>query len=497
MIEEIRAVMVFEYRRYMRARVFWLLLLGSTAIGLIGALAFYVGNEYVSDALTMSLLLLATLVGLGALILIQVLSLGDALFDDAVDGRALPDLWLTGMSPLSLILGRWLFAGFYTLLTLVAVAPALWLGARAGGVSLMMLMGTLLLFWLSVMRLLPEMFLVKIRGRRAQLLGWTDSEVVGEGAAGFLLALSLAVFYFWQAVLGGISLPPAMPVLLFSPPLVMLEAHRAVSLGGLTLPMSWLGSVFLLGFALLGLLAALRAADARLLWARFWQPLLGSVLLLTLWGISLYAYAAERVHAPLQAQATALSSLWLGWTLYAFFQNELAFFALWRGEPVQSAAHPTGRGALWLTTLWMSMGVSAPLIIAAASGVQLEPTRWGMILLVLACWCAFASSLVFSRDPLQNDALNRNTLPALRHAAIGTVLLGGLVWGVLAARWIVGIIPFPWLANVAHTLLYLAPSYWVFLPDAPLWVYGVYALYNAALALVMLYRRVMLGISIR
>lgn len=496
MMEEIRAVMVFEYRRYMRARVFWSRLLANTAIGSIGALAFYVGNEYLPDALMMSLLLLAMLGLLGMLILFQVMSLGDALFDDAVEGRALPDLWLTGMSPLSLILGRWLFAGFYALFSLVAFAPALWLGARAGGVSLVMLMGTLLIVWLSVVRLLPELFLVKIQARRAQLQGWTDSAVVGEGTAGPSLAFMLAVFYFWL-VFGGMDVPPAMPVFLLSPPLAMFEAHRAVSLGGLILPVSWLGSAFLLGFALLGLMAVLQAMDVRLVWARFWQPLLGSVLLLTLWGISLYAYAAERVQTPLQAQATALGSLWLGWTLYAFFQNELAFFALWRGEPVQSAARPTGRGALWLTTLWMSMGVLAPMIVFAASGVQLEPARWGMILLALAGWCAFASSLVFSRHPLQNDAFHRYAIPVMRHTAIATDLLGGLVWGVLAAQWVVAIIPFPWLASVAHTLLYLAPSYWVFLPDAPLWVYGVYALYNAALALVMFYRRVMLGISIR
>ncbi|MFN7017178.1 MAG: hypothetical protein ACK4P5_08460, partial [Fimbriimonadales bacterium] len=60
-MEEIRAVMVFEYRRYMRARVFWSRLLANTAIGSIGALAFYVGNEYLPDALMMSLLLLAML----------------------------------------------------------------------------------------------------------------------------------------------------------------------------------------------------------------------------------------------------------------------------------------------------------------------------------------------------------------------------------------------------------------------------------------------------
>ncbi|MFN3690223.1 MAG: hypothetical protein ACK4UU_04775, partial [Fimbriimonadales bacterium] len=226
MIEEIRAVMVFEYRRYMRARVFWSSLLGSTAISLFGALAFYVGYEYLPDALMMSLLLLATLGGVGTLILFQAMSLGEALFDDAVDGRALPDLWLTGMAPLSIVLGRWLFAGFSTLLTLVAVAPALWLGARAGNLNLMTLTGTLLIFWLSVMRLLPEQFLVKIQGHRAQLLGWTQSESAGFGGAGILLAFSLAAFYFWQGVAGGIGALPPMPVFLFSPPLVMFEAHR-------------------------------------------------------------------------------------------------------------------------------------------------------------------------------------------------------------------------------------------------------------------------------
>ncbi|MFN3690981.1 MAG: hypothetical protein ACK4UU_08675, partial [Fimbriimonadales bacterium] len=238
------------------------------------------------------------------------------------------------------------------------------------------------------------------------------------------------------------------------------------------------------------------AMDVRLLWARFWQPLLGSVLLLALWGISLYAYAAERVQTPLQAQATVLGSLWMGWTLYAFLQSELAFFALRRGESVQSAAHPTARGALWLTALWISMGLLAPTIVVAASGVPMEPTRWGMMLLALAGWCAWISSLLYSVQPLQNDALSRYALPALRYAVVGWAPVGGLVFGVLALQWGVDLIPLPWLVSAIRTLLYLAPSYWVFLPDAPPWVYGVYALYNAALALITMYRRVVIGTAI-
>lgn len=196
----------------------------------------------------------------------------------------------------------------------------------------------------------------------------------------------------------------------------------------------------------------------------------------------MYVYAAERVQTPLQAQAVALNSLWLGWTLYAFFLHELAFFALRRGESVQSAAQPTQRGALWLAALWLSMGALAPLIVRSASGTSIEPARWGMVLLALGGWCAWAGSLCYSAMPLQNDALNRYILPAMRHVTIGTALVGGLVWGVLAAQWLSGVIPIPWLSPAVHGLLHLAPTYWVFLPDAPLWVYGVYALYNSMLA---------------
>lgn len=489
MIEEIRAVLLFEYRRYMRARAFWSRLLWTVGISMAAALAFYVGGVYLPDALVVNILLIGVLVGLSALILFQVTPLGDALFDDAADGRALPDLWLTGMSPLSLVLGRWLFAGFYALFTLVAVAPAIWLGARAGGLNLTLLAGALLLFWLSVMRMLPELFLVKILRRRAQLQGWTPSDASGEGAAGISLTLLIVAFYFWQTIAGAGSAPPPMPVFLFSPPLTLFEAHRTVSLGGLTLPVSVLGGAFLSSFALLGLLATLQATDARLLWARFWQPLLGSVLLLLLWGVSLYVYAAERVQLPLQAQAVALNSLWLGWILHSFFLHELAFFALRRGESVQSAAQPTRRGAFWLATLWLSMGVLAPWIVGAASGVLIEPARWGMVLLALGGWCAWVGSLCYSASPLRNDAFSRYALPTMRHATIGT-LLAGLVWSVLAARWISIAIPVPWLTNAVHALLHLAPSYWVFLPDAPMWVYGIYAIYNSVLAVLTVRIRV-------
>lgn len=481
MIEEIRAILLFEYRRYMRARVFWKGLLRKTAFSLVVALAFYVGYAYERDAVLTTLLPWIALVGLGAVILSQMLSLGEALFDDTVEGRALPDLWLTGMAPLSLVLGRWLFAGFYALLTLVALAPALWLGALACGLSITTIASALLMLWLSVMRLLPELFLAHIRRRRAQLLGWIGRDTGNETGAGFSLTLLLTMFYFLLMGFGAFDAPPAMPVFLFAPPLALLETHRVVPLGGLIVPMSVLGSAFLLGFALLGLLAILQAMDVRLLWARFWQPLLGSALLLALWGVSLYAYAAERVQTPLQAQTVALNSLWLGWTLYAFFQHELAFFALRRGESVHNEAHITRRGLFWLVALWMGMGMLAPIIIFAASGVQIETARWGAILLALSGWCVFIASTLFKTQPLQNDADHRYLLPAVCHEVVVVVIVT-LVWGVAAIRWLAGQSPLPWLTSVLEVSLYLVPTYWIFLPDAPLWVYGVYGLYNGTLA---------------
>ncbi|RMH05731.1 MAG: hypothetical protein D6697_11975 [Armatimonadetes bacterium] len=487
MIQEICAVLLFEYRRYMRARVFWVGLLWKTALGLVAALAFYVGNAYFPDALITNFLLWVLLGGLGVLILFQMISLGGVLFDDAVEGRALPDLWLTGMAPLSLVLGRWLFAGFYALLTLVALAPAIWLSVLASGSSITMLASALLMFWLSVMRLLPELFLTRIQRLRAQLLGWVDKEVGGEAGAGISLTIMLVLFYIES--IGRRDAPPAMPVFLFAPPLTILEAHRVAPLGGLTLPISMLGGAFLLGFALLGLLATLQAMDVRLLWTRFWQPLLGSVLLLTLWGVSLYVYAAERVQTPLQAQTVALNSLWMGWTLYVFFQHELAFFALRRGESVHTAARLTARGALWLVALWMGMGLLAPIITFAASGIPIEPARWGATLLALSGWCALVFSALFSKQPLQNDAYHRYLLPAMRHAFIAGAM-AILVWGVCAVRWIASQISLPWLTRVVEVVLYLAPSNWVFLPDAPLWVYGAYALYSGALALLTLRLRI-------
>ncbi|GIV06588.1 MAG: hypothetical protein KatS3mg016_2163 [Fimbriimonadales bacterium] len=482
MIEEIRAVLLFEYRRYMRARVFWKGLLWKTTFSLVAALAFYVGYAYEPNTPIISILPWLAMVVLGAVILFQMLSLGGALFDDAVEGRALPDLWLTGMTPLSLVLGRWLFAGFYALLTLVALAPALWLGALACRMSMTLIASALLVFWLSVMRLLPELFLASVQRRRAQLLGWVDSEVGSEGGEGTALALMLVMFYFWLMASGAFDAPPAMPVFLFAPPLVLVETHRVVSLGGLMLPMSVLGSAFLLGFALLGVLAILQAMDVRLLWARFWQPLLGSVLLLTLWGVSLYVYAAERVQTSLQAQTVALNSLWMGWTLYLFFQHELAFFALRRGESVHNWAHPTRRGLFWLVALWMSMGLLAPIITFAASGIPIEPARWGMTLLALGGWCAWIGSILFSTRSLHNDAYYRYLLSQHCYQVVA-LLVAIFVWGMVAVRWIAEHIPILWLRGVLQALLYLAPTDWVFLPDAPLWVYGVYGLYNGALAI--------------
>lgn len=488
MIEEIRAVLLFEYRRYMRARVFWKGLLWKTAFSLVAALAFYVGYAYEPNSPIISILPWLALVGLGAVILFQMLSLGAALFDDAVEGRALPDLWLTGMTPLSLVLGRWLFAGFYVLLTLVALAPALWLGALACRISMATLTSALLVFWLSVMRLLPELFLASVQQRRAQLLGWADSEGSSGGGEGTTLTLLLVMFYFWLMAFGAFGVPPAMPVFLFAPPLALIETHRVVSLGELMLPMSVLGSAFLLGFALLGLLAILQAMDVPLLWARFWQPLLGSALLLTLWGVSLYAYAAERVQTPLQAQTVALNSLWMGWTLYLFFQYELAYFALRRGESVHNRAYPTRRGLFWLVALWMGMGLLAPIITFAASGIPIEPARWGMILLALGGWCAWIGAILFSTRSLHNDAYHRYLIP-WHCSQVVAGLVAILAWGIAAVRWLAEQIPILWLSSVLQALLYLAPTNWVFLPDAPLWVYGVYGLYNGALAILTRYWR--------
>ncbi|MCS7208630.1 MAG: hypothetical protein NZ874_03575 [Fimbriimonadales bacterium] len=493
MIDEIRALLLFEYRRYMRARQFWRQLLRNVGISLALALALYWLGAVSGDTVAL-ILFLAALLTLGWLMVIQVLPLSAALFDDAYEGRALPDIWLTGMTPLSLALGRWLFAGLYTLFTILAVAPALWLSARAVGVNFGMLLTTLLVFWLSLMRMLPELFIVKVHRRRMQLLSLQQSSgAVGSGTSGILIAVHSSLLYF-IFVLTWMDAPPSMPVFLFAPPMALIEAHRTLVVGGLTVPMAVFAAVLLSGFALLGLLALLREADACILWARFWQPLLGSVLFLAVWGLSLYAFADATVQTAAQARTVALGSLWIGWTFYGYFLNELAFFALWRGETLSSAAHPSRRGIFWWTGLWTAMAILAPLIIYAAVGIAIEPMRLGAWLLALSGLCAWMGSLCYRAYPLRNDALTRASFPTTHHFTVGSFI--GLIGLTFSAHALSFLIPFPWLRQIVQQSLYLSPVYWAFLPDAPLWVYGLYALYGFVLAGVIQYWRRFLTLRI-
>ncbi|MCS6918766.1 MAG: hypothetical protein NZM28_03265 [Fimbriimonadales bacterium] len=480
MIEELRAVLLFEYRRYMRARVFWARLLWNASIGAAAAIVFYLASDAFQGSLALAVLLFTAFVGLGVQMMFQILPMGSALFDDSYEGRALPDLWLTGMSPLSVAVGRWAFAGLYTLFTLLTLSPMIWLVARAAGVSVASLIATLLIFWLSLMRLAPELFSLKARECLAQLQGWREKTDLLASSSGTLLTMLLASSYLWLLFLG-MSAPPAMPIFLFAPPLALLEAHRVVQMGGFEIPLSLLGMVFLLGFALLGLLSVLQAMDAPLRRAQWLQPLLGSGLLLALWGASLAVYATQGVQTPSQAQSIALHSLWLGWTLYAFFQSDLAFFTVWRGESISNLAQPARRGALWLSGLWMSMGVLAPFIIYAVSGQGVDASRWLAALLTLGAQCVWLSRLCYQDQPYQNDAYTRYAFTGRCHTIIAT-FVPVAVWGALLLRWLSSLVGLPWLQQGMELLAYLSPACWVFLPNAPLWVYGVYALYNLVLA---------------
>lgn len=480
MIEEIRAVLLFEYRRYMRARFFWLRLLWNAGISVAAAIILYAATDYSQGSLSLVVLLFIALLGLGVLMMFQILPLGEALFDDSYEGRTLPDLWLTGMSPLSLVLGRWAFAGFYTLFTLLALAPMVWLTARVASVSIGLLMGTLLIFWLSLMRMLPELFSSKIQYRRGQLEGWLGTGSAS-GVGSSVSLMFLLTWFYLVLLLQGMATPPAIPVFLFAPPLALVEAHRTTLLGGFIVPMSLLGALFLLGFALLGLLSVLQAMDTRLPWARRTQPLLGSGLFLALWGTSLAAYATISVQTPAQAHSAALHSLWLGWTLYTFFQSELAFFTLWRGETVRQMARSALHGAYWLAGLWMGMGILAPLILYAASGQGTEPVRWLALLLPLGAQCVWLGRLCYRGLPRESSIYARYAFSNRCRTILSSFVVYA-VWGVLMLRTLSSIVPVPWLGQGLLLISYLSPACWVFLPNAPLWVYGLYALYNLALA---------------
>ncbi|MDW8106985.1 MAG: hypothetical protein RMK45_05850 [Armatimonadota bacterium] len=482
MMDEIRAVLLFEYRRYMRARRYWVRLLRNAGIGALIAVVLHAVDTIYQSAFDTAFLALPALFAVGFLIASQVLSLAEALFDDAYEGRALPDLWLVGMSPLSLVLGRWVFAGFYALFTVIALAPAIWLSARVVGVSFALVATALAVSWLSVMRDVPELFLYKIYRRRAELQGWQLESGTGESSATVVLGILLVMFYFVLAIVAA-GAPPAMPIFLFAPPLALMEAHRYVVLGGWELPVSVLGVVFLGGFAALGLMSVLRAMDVPMFWARFWQPLVGSTLLLGLWGVSLAAYASQMVQTPAQAQGVAMNSLWLGWLLYSLFQFELAHFALWRGEIVRSAALPSLRGVLWLAGVWMGMGVAAPLIVYAVSGQAVEPLRWGLVLTVLGAQCLSVGRMLYSLRPLENNGTTRYAFAVSSFTASAV-----FVWLVALGTWLLWtfarMVRVPVLQAIIETVCYLSPTLWVLLPDAPLWVYGAYAVYNLALALV-------------
>ncbi len=508
MWDEVRAVFWLEYRRHLRSRRFWrhLLLIAGLSLGLAGGVGMWFSQSEMASVLVQVMPMTSVVVIglLGSLAMLAPALIVPHIFSDSHRSRELPDIYLTALHPLSIVLGRCLAAGAQMGIVLLTLAPAGVLICQIAGFAPSYWLAVLAMTWFSLLILaglsvlgLGKHFPGDSEGR------FTETSHNPTGWLFYLLPVSLLVFT-WNSLFG---VEIHLPFLLISPILIPYEMLNACRIGSLELPLWLLALPVLLGFGLLTVVASAQ-------WLGWWSDTAyrfqrwgGTAFFLTVYALHLGIYAQSGVRSAVEAERIAFIGMLLGVAVYLIlFVRVLGYYGIGaRPRPLRHALpYPLG-GVVWEWALVLAIALIAWLTVGWASGYWVDPRRWLMwsLCLMSLLWLMHAVNARFLtlhwlkfNQPFEGRYLNL-TEARVEVESTGTQIVrltAASLIGLILVCFVLSRAPaFEIFRAIGRVLMWLNPVNGLSAPDHSLLHYALYSLYALGLALFFAWRGVRKG----
>ncbi|MEN3001757.1 MAG: hypothetical protein ABDI19_07955 [Armatimonadota bacterium] len=379
MLAETWLVAWFEYRRHLRSRFFWQRLLGGALlVFLLTALLSWALSRFtqagMERAYAMMLQFMLILHGFAGLVAPFLMT--PRIFSDKTRRGETPDIYMTALHPLGIVLGRLMAVGMHFGLMLLVLFPV--------GAYICQLAGFPLLFWVQVLGMtwLAALMWASLVARWLNKYlpgGLTPPERETVGISYGLMWIAAVPFILAiQVIFPVLGLELSMPLMLMIPPLIPEQMLKVYSIGGWALP-AWLVSLpFVLGFTLLGAIATAQ----RLGWwsdvAYRWQRWLGTVLYWLFFGVNMAIFAGLWVRSAAQAEQLVFFGMMAGAVLYLLVVSPLLGYygVALRPRHGRYALPPPLGGLLWEWVMVLGIASVAWQAVGLGSGYWVEPARW-------------------------------------------------------------------------------------------------------------------------
>ncbi len=497
MWDEVRTVFWMEYRRHLRSRLFWrmLLLIAGSSMMIAGGAGFLL--SFIGDADTFGTLIGSVSIGLmtalGAVAIFAPPVIVPRIFSDVYKTRAVPDIYLTALHPLAIVAGRTLTAGAQVGLILLTLFPA--------GILVCQIAGFVPTYWLF-MAGLTWIAMLTLVGLSVVLMNKrfpADAEGALAGtpaltAGGVSLLLLVSLFVLFQGWLAGSR--GHLPLYLMSPLLIPYEMYATVSLGSWELPVWVLAVPMMIGLCLLAMIVSAQ-------WLGWWSDTAyqfqrwgGTAFFLTVYALHMGIYAQSGVHSITEAERAVFWGMILGGLAYAFAcARMLGYYGIGaRPRPLRHALpYPLG-GVMWGWALVLAIALIAWLTVGWASGYWVDPRRWLMWSLCLIGLLLLAQSLntgilifywhSYRSAPVKYVRAEARAIMEMYGSQMPASLTRTLfLWLVIV--YILHLIPLKLTQIVGSWLMLINPMYALSNPDRSLSFYAGYALYMVVLTAFM------------
>ncbi len=471
MWDEVRTVFWLEYRRHVRSRLFWrlLLLIGGISLGgsagcalLMSQLNPSSGTSNLVGTLAMGLLSV-----LGGVAMVAPALVVPRIFSDLYKTRELHDIYLTALHPVGIVAGRMLTASVQVGLVLLTLFPA--------GMLICQIAGFHASYWVSMLVLTWGALLVII-GLCVQGLGKrfpADVEGALVGASSKSGEVVLWLFFLSLFPLLSRWLPGAdahLPIYLALPLLVPYEALARCSLGSWELPLWALALPMMVGIVALAIVATAQ-------WLGWWsdvayrcQRLGGTVLFLLIYALNLAPYAQRTVNSIGDAERVVFWGVSAGAIAYlAMFARMLGYYGMGvRPRTTRYALAPPLGGIVWEWILIAAIALMAWLTVGWTTGYWVNPSRWlawsgCMLSLLLLAQALHSQALTFwwlwFRQPPTAYHVNRSEARAY-FESVGFRIASNCFGWLFVLRllgWFLSLIPLPLLKTIGSWLVVVNP----------------------------------------
>ncbi len=514
MLSDLWAVAWFEYRRHLRSRVFWRRALGSTLLvlsitALLGWTLYYF-TQLGNPARLYALLLQVMLSLQGLIGLVAPLFMTPRAFSDKTRRGETPDLYMTALHPLGIVLGRLLAVGLHSGLIFLMLLPA--------GVFICQLAGFPIYYWVLVMGMtwVVTMMWASLTARWLNKY-FPDGLEGGMGSEIPLLMLAvLALAFVFTLFNSVVSLELSIPLLMMAPPRIPQEILRQYALGGWVLPAWLVMTPFIVGITVL---SAVATAQWLGWWSDRvyrWQRWVSTLFYWLFCGVNLAVIATALVRSASQAEQAVFYGMivGLGGYLLGFSQLTGYYGVGIRPRHMRFALPPPLGGMVWEWVMVVGVAFVMWVAVGISTGYWVAPLRWlSWTVCLLSIFMILQAThgvrllkyLVFRDSPVslgrgfhwRNLAERRVEVEQTLYEALFVPVVIGIFLIIIAPQgvfsvtpqsffqWIVIellkivvlLLPFSGLSHFAHPLLHY-------------WLYTVYSWMIVVLLYVFRYRKV-------